>query len=401
MLRPSPLTPPIGGSSRSAVTSLPHWSKPWPVRVEPAPSEALSSWLTRIGNFHDVSFEQLVQDYLGYNKSWSEINFTNDLVLLQRISRLSRIDLDRVRSMTFDGVIPYTFGDNVGNFEDYVLSQSVLLNSWNDWQGFRQKFPKWRPWGPGDRVRACPRCLDEDRTIALRLEWLLPISVSCVTHECFLQECTFLPGSHVLWKPTVRDKLMLEIVELDLISDNALRRGQVPDQFITPARWFRTLRTLVEELIAPAYVQKGKRQLIRELWHRSEDRAVSVKRASYELLTWGEQREILKVASVGIKHKIELSCQQRSKAEGINRDAEFTKSRHYLKDSLATQRWRSALADGGYDRAQSDPAYASLLGNILYWHRDSQMERAWMIEIYLKYKGVSNFSVEDIRMLRR
>lgn len=379
---------------------MPHSSRPWPIRVEPASGEALSSWLTRIGNLHDVSFEQLVQEYFGYSGSWSEINFTSDLNLLQNICRLSRVEFNKVRSMTFDGVVPYAFGDNAGGFEDYVLSQTVLLKSWNDRPRLTRNSLKWRPWGFGDRVRACPRCVGEDCTIALRLDWLVPVSLSCATHQCFLQECVFLPGQYVLWNQTFTGKPMLEMVELDRISGNAFREGIIPDQFITPTRWFRTLRTLVEELIAPGYVHKEKRKLIAELWHEYGDRILRLTGGSFELLQWIDQREVLKVASVGIAHLINTSYQEVLGVKWPIRSAEVKKAAHYLKDALATRVWKNTLADGGYDRAKRDSSYASLLGNILYWHRDSQMERAWMIEIYLQSKGVSSFSANDIRMYK-
>ncbi|MES3101316.1 MULTISPECIES: TniQ family protein [Sphingomonas] len=379
---------------------MPHSSRPWPIRVEPASGEALSSWLTRIGNLHDVSFEQLVQEYFGYSGSWSEINFTSDLNLLQNICRLSRVEFNKVRSMTFDGVVPYAFGDNAGGFEDYVLSQTVLLKSWNDRPRLTRNSLKWRPWGFGDRVRACPRCVGEDCTIALRLDWLVPVSLSCATHQCFLQECVFLPGQYVLWNQTFTGKPTLEMVELDRISGNAFREGIIPDQFITPTRWFRTLRTLVEELIAPGYVHKEKRKLIAELWHEYGDRILRLTGGSFELLQWIDQREVLKVASVGIAHLINTSYQEVLGVEWPIRSAEVKKAAHYLKDALATRVWKNTLADGGYDRAKRDSSYASLLGNILYWHRDSQMERAWMIEIYLQSKGVSSFSANDIRMYK-
>lgn len=379
---------------------MPHSSRPWPIRVEPTSGEALSSWLTRIGNLHDVSFEQLVQEYLGYNGSWSEINFTSDRNLLQHICRLSRLEFDQVRSMTFDGVVPYAFGYNAGDFQDYVLSQNVLLKSWNYRPELTQNPLEWRPWGSGDRVRACPRCVDEDCTIALRLEWLVPISLSCATHQCFLQECVFLPGRHVLWNKTFTDKPTLKMVEFDRISRNAFREGVVPDQFITPTRWFRTLRTLVEEIIAPAYVQKEKQEIISELWYESKDRVLRLTEGSFESLEWVDQREVLKVASVGIDYVIRVSCQKPSKLEIPINYAEFKKSARYLKDALATKIWKNTLADGGYNRAQRDAAYALLLANILYWHRDSQMERAWMIETYLQAKGVANFSATDIRIYK-
>lgn len=379
---------------------MPHSSRPWPIRVEPASGEAVSSWLTRIGNLHDVSFEQLVQEYFGYSGSWSEINFTSDLNLLQNICRLSRVEFNKVRSMTFDGVVPYAFGDNAGGFEDYVLSQTVLLKSWNDRPRLTRNSLKWRPWGFGDRVRACPRCVGEDCTIALRLDWLVPVSLSCATHQCFLQECVFLPGQYVLWNQTFTGKPTLEMVELDRISGNAFREGIIPDQFITPTRWFRTLRTLVEELIAPGYVHKEKRKLIAELWHEYGDRILRLTGGSFELLQWIDQREVLKVASVGIAHLINTSYQEVLGVEWLIRSAEVKKAAHYLKDALATRVWKNTLADGGCDRAKRDSSYASLLGNTLYWHRDSQMERAWMIEIYLQSKGVSSFSANDIRMYK-
>ena len=349
---------------------------------------------------HDVSFEQLVQEYFGYSGSWSEINFTSDLNLLQNICRLSRVEFNKVRSMTFDGVVPYAFGDNAGGFEDYVLSQTVLLKSWNDRPRLTRNSLKWRPWGFGDRVRACPRCVGEDCTIALRLDWLVPVSLSCATHQCFLQECVFLPGQYVLWNQTFTGKPTLEMVELDRISGNAFREGIIPDQFITPTRWFRTLRTLVEELIAPGYVHKEKRKLIAELWHEYGDRILRLTGGSFELLQWIDQREVLKVASVGIAHLINTSYQEVSGVEWPIRSEEVKKAAHYLKDALATRVWKNTLADGGFDRAKRDSSYASLLGNILYWHRDSQMKRAWMIEIYLQSKGVSSFSSNDIRMYK-
>jgi hypothetical protein len=302
--------------------------------------------------------------------------------------------------MTFDGVVPYAFGDNAGGFEDYVLGQTALLKSWNDRPRLTRNSLEWRPWGFGDRVRACPRCVDEDCTIALCLDWLVPVSLSCAKHQCFLQECVFLPGQHVLWNQTFTGKPTLEMVELDRISGNAFREGIIPDQFITPTRWFRTLRTLVEELIAPGYVHKEKRKLIAELWHESGDRILRLTGGSFELLQWIDQREVLKVASVGIAHLINISYQGVSGVEWPIRSAEVKKAAHYLKDALETRVWKNTLADGGYDRAKRDSSYASLLANILYWHRDSQMERAWMIEIYLQSKGVSNFSANDIRMYK-
>jgi len=378
-------------------------ARPWPMRVDPAEGEALSSWLSRIALLYNVAYPDLLERYLGLSKNDGDINLTEDLNLINRIAHLSRVPFDKVRAMTFRGMVPFSFGKGLGSFADYVLEQTVLLRSWGRWEGIAGQTSDWQPWISHGLVRACRKCAASDQVIFARLEWLLPIMLSCPKHGCYLDECFITPGRFISWKVALPGKPSAATRWLDKTTYQAIVSGVTTDYTgAKPAAlWFRKLRTVIEELAAPAYVHGDDRRIIKALWSNIGEDAPYAVRKTFENMKWQDQLKILQVAAFSMKYMGESLLYQKKtlcKQEAVRRAKDINT---YLAGATSSYRWQKNLGYGGYKRAASDPIYASLLRSTLYWYDDVSIERACKVEEYLTARGVTRYAIREIRLVEK
>jgi len=378
-----------------------HPARPWPMRVDPASGEALSSWLSRIALTYNVAYADLLERYLGVSRSDGDINLTVDSDLIERIAYLTRFPFDKVRAMTFRGMTPFSFGKEVGNFADYVLDQTALLNSWGRWEGITGETLDWQPWISHGLVRACRKCAASDKVIFAKLEWLLPILLSCPKHGCYLEECFITPGRYISWKETRSGKPSAATRLLDQITYQAMISGVATDYAgAKPAAiWFRKLRTVIEELSAPAYVHGEDRKIMKALWSKIGEDAPYAVRRTFEKMKWEDQHQILQVAAfaityLGERHVYRNNLLQKREASRHSKCIDRS-----LAGATSSYNWHMLVSQGGYKRAANDPVFASLLRSTLYWHEDASLERACKVEEYLKARGVTRYSIREIRLI--
>jgi len=153
---------------RPALTHAP--KRPLPFYVEPAPDEALFSWLMRLTTRMGVSMHALakcsfgIDDRQGYTRWWCRPHPW----LLMRISERTDIAVARLRTMTFEGFQPIYRDDEAHTrfTGRRYESRSHASRSY--------------------RFAVCSRCLKADAKPYLRRSWLIGWMAVCPHHETVL-----------------------------------------------------------------------------------------------------------------------------------------------------------------------------------------------------------------------
>ncbi len=228
----------------------------WPLHPAPREGEALSSWLNRVAVCYQTDVHDLLEHDLGHGLV-DDLDTAPPLSLLTVLSQRSGIELDRLRGMSFAGLVPWLL-DNLDDripaaLETYVFQFSVLLPRRNR---KTRSITSWRAWLPSQPTRrACPLCLKDPANQAILLAWKLPLILSCPLHGCWLESYWGVPGRFLGWESadapprTASDA----IAAMDRRTWQALTMGYVelPRRRIHAGLWFRLLRTLLDELNTP------------------------------------------------------------------------------------------------------------------------------------------------------
>jgi len=150
---------------------------PLPLYVEPAPEEALISWLLRLAAQLGVCTQGLAQHAFQIPACADDPHWWHRATpaLLQQISRRTHIRVERLRCMTFSAWAPVIHEDESSErlsglrFADHPLRHLHL-------------------------VAVCTRCLAEDLRPYLRLSWMIGWMAVCPRHQTrLLTQC---PGCH-------------------------------------------------------------------------------------------------------------------------------------------------------------------------------------------------------------
>lgn len=155
---------------RPAFTPSP--KRPLPFYVEPAPDEALFSWLLRLATRMGVSMHALascsfgIDDRHGYTRWWCRPHPW----LLMRIRERTNIGVARLRPMTFERFQPAYRDDEA----------SARFTG--------RRYDAGSPGLRGYRFAACGQCLKEDAKPYLRLPWLIGWMAVCPRHGTVLME---------------------------------------------------------------------------------------------------------------------------------------------------------------------------------------------------------------------
>ncbi len=158
---------------RPSLTPSP--KRPLPFYVEPAPDEALFSWLLRLTTRMGVSMHALarcsfgIDDRFGHTRWWCRPHPW----LLMRISERTDIGVARLRTMTFEGLQPVYRDD-----EAHARFTGRRYDS---------RSHASRPC----RFAVCGRCLKDDAKPYLRRSWLMGWMAVCPHHGTVLiDRCT-------------------------------------------------------------------------------------------------------------------------------------------------------------------------------------------------------------------
>ena len=153
---------------RPALTASPR--QPLPFYVEPAPDEALFSWLLRLTTRMGVSMHTLarcsfgIDDRYGHTRWWCRPHPW----LLMRISERTDVSVARLRTMTFGGLQPAYRDDEA----------SARFTG--------RRYDSRSPVSRSYRFAVCGRCLKDDAKPYLRLSWLMGWMAVCPHHGTVL-----------------------------------------------------------------------------------------------------------------------------------------------------------------------------------------------------------------------
>ncbi len=246
---------------------------------------------------HDLGHDQVV-----------DLDEAPPLSLLRAISQRSGIGLDRLRSMSFAGWVPWLLDGLAPDLPDalatYVFQFSVLLPKHHH---RIITITNWRAWQPILPIyRACPLCLkDPARQITL-LVWKVPLMLSCPLHGCWLESYKVKQGRFFSWENTyiAPRKTSDPIAAMDRRTWQALTTGYVelPRRRIHAGIWFRLLRGLLDELNTPLAQCGSYAWSVRYVWERCGYplRAGQGLWRPYEILSPAVQLQMLEAAATAI-----------------------------------------------------------------------------------------------------
>lgn len=144
-----------------------------PLYVEPAPQEALLSWLLRLATRLGVSLHALanqsfgVDDRCGHTHWWRRPHPW----MLARISELTSVSVARLRQMTFERFEPV--------YRDDEASARFA----------GRRYDITPPERSAHRFAVCGPCLEGDAKPYLRTQWLIGWMAVCPQHQTVLVEC--------------------------------------------------------------------------------------------------------------------------------------------------------------------------------------------------------------------
>jgi TniQ len=247
----------------------------WPLHPQPSEGESLSSWLSRVARCYRMGLQNLLEHDLGHGRL-DDLDMAPPAALWDTLERRSGLAPERLRSMTLAGLTPWLL-DGVdpdpdsGAYDLYVGQLSVLLPA-----GPRPSrvVPGWRAWVPRQPIlRACPWCLEVSGNQVLLLQWQLPVSVGCPAHGCRLETYGGTPGNFLGWaSEDTQPRAVPDVcAAMDRRTWHAFTHGYVdlPRRRVHAGVWFRLLRSLVEDVLAPRSQHRAQGPDLCLIWERS------------------------------------------------------------------------------------------------------------------------------------
>ncbi|MGV2464704.1 UNVERIFIED_CONTAM: TniQ family protein, partial [Pseudomonas aeruginosa] len=173
----------------------------WPLHPAPKEGEALSSWLNRVAACYQMDVHELLAHDLGHSQL-DDLDTAPSLSLLTALCQRSGVELERLRSMSLAGWVPWlldSLDDSVpAALETYTFQCAVLLPKRTRKV---RSITRWRAWLPSQTIRrACPQCLNDPTNQAVLLVWQLPLMLSCPQHGCWLESYWGMPGRYLQWE---------------------------------------------------------------------------------------------------------------------------------------------------------------------------------------------------------
>lgn len=272
--------------------------KPWPVRINPISCEAMSSWLRRTEFLYGLPSGKLRKSLnIDYSRR-NEVDIALKDVSVDLIAHTSRMSVANIQSMSIHGMAPFRHDQRYLDFASYILNGNIILQDWCGWRGARRLKSDWKPWLSASGARACTKCVEENGSFALRLDWTLPISISCFKHGVMLQQC-WVYSNEMIWLSQIDEKVSNATAHMDNLSATALQSGQiiVLGCKMTSAEWFRWLRKVIEELTVPWYrLNDNDRKTCVSAW-KGLKKENELQFNPFEQLTWHRQKAVLMAAA--------------------------------------------------------------------------------------------------------
>src|SRR5699024_3034957 len=144
---------------------------------------------------------ELLAHDLGHSQL-DDLDTAPSLSLLTALCQRSGVELERLRSMSLAGWVPWlldSLDDSVpAALETYTFQCAVLLPKRTRKV---RSITRWRAWLPSQTIRrACPQCLNDPTNQAVLLVWQLPLMLSCPQHGCWLESYWGMPGRYLQWE---------------------------------------------------------------------------------------------------------------------------------------------------------------------------------------------------------
>ncbi|MEV0386041.1 TniQ family protein [Nonomuraea sp. NPDC050643] len=315
---------------------MPDGARRWPVHPEPAPGEALTSWLGRLAGLYRLSVEQLLTYNLGPASAQFDVVRPRDAALdyqvpafdvvrpreadldyqapaavLRALTARTGIAVGRLRRMTISGCVPWLAdtldpADGQKAFSAYVRQDSVVLppgragyhvvNHWVPWLPARS-----RPWRTARRV--CPTC-PADRGILLLAA--LPLMISCAEHGCRLERVHEVRRAHRYGEPMTPRPVPDAVAALDRLTFEGIATGSVtlPSRTVHVGEWLRLLRTLLDEVsMVASRAGPGSATMLHQIWDTADlpFRAGLILWRPYERLSPAHQEAMLHAAATAVQ----------------------------------------------------------------------------------------------------
>jgi len=314
----------------------------WPLRPQPLPGEALSSWLDRLAATYGYERNDL-QHELGPDAARPTIDVSIADEFAHALSQRTGVTTEQIKGMTLEGWVPRLISsadETKDEYEGYAHSYSVLLPHGRMRTTVRPSGP-WRPWISPRGIahcRACPVCLDEDAIGYSRLHWQLSWLTSCPKHEQLLRPMIISQRLGVVEMTSSRSVVIpYHIVALDVMTMQALQKGYVDTVSVRihAGLWLRLLRTLLEELATPGFVSGRVRKLVHRVWvaTKLKARRRSLATLPFEHLDDARRFKLMHAAGMAV------GMLGSGSLEGFGRDAHILQPHSYPPADPHNRRW--------------------------------------------------------------
>lgn len=305
-----------GFPSPTKSRQLPTGCQPWPVTPSPLLHETLNSWLFRIAVFHEVSWDDLLQDFSPDCCVDTDFDLTPPTGFAEWLSAKTHVPASDIRGMSLTAFVP-TILDGLtpetANLTSYIGVHRVLSDPTEPLVKYDAV-----PWFDRDWMRrwGCRQCLLAAGIAYSQLSWLLPWMLTCAAHGCFLEKLILFPGLgwEPLQDPTIRVRLLGGSVfprrpptaahlRLDRVTWQALTTNKICWQGveIESGRWLRTVRTTIEELmrIRADPTSLGSRMLVH--WDSADVVPPDLSGALYERLKFPQRALVMAAAAEALR----------------------------------------------------------------------------------------------------
>jgi hypothetical protein len=281
----------------------------WPLHPIPYKAEALSSWLGRIAEAYDLHLRDLFVQGLGIPPvSARDLDLNPPEALFRHLEERTGVAADRVKRMTTRALtMRFTRDPNSWRkiFSRYAGRYSLLLPPT---LGSPEDTDEgWRPWISIDRFNepwVCERCLAGGKKPHLKLQWKLPIALSCPEHRVFLKPIGFVGAIDL--RPLTRQQRIPPdyILELDAATEEAMLGNDIKlsTACIPADSWFPLLRSLLSELNVRAARAGTHHHLLCDIWSRCnlKPRAGAPQGISFEEMSPDHQGCFLEAAALAM-----------------------------------------------------------------------------------------------------
>lgn len=235
----------------------------WPLHPQPQAHESLSSWVFRLAQAYEMSWEAFFCEALGRDPVEAPVlDRQAPASLVQTLSVRTGAPPERIWSMTLASYVPWiidTLDDqDSACLSTYATQYRTLIRRQKPWMSQGLYNPKsgryclpWLGESDSDELAVCPACLRTDRIPYLRLFWRLVLMESCPRHGCLLAEVAGLdplthPRTQVWINSADRDLLTVDRLSLQAVTRGVVRMKG--GECMPATVYVRFLRSLIEEL---------------------------------------------------------------------------------------------------------------------------------------------------------